>query len=212
MIQTIKSGNTNCYLIKLGGAYTLIDAGTALDQNFLSKLQALVPLNQIELVVLTHGHYDHVGHAAMLQKDHGLKIAIHQSDFDKAANGTMSFPAARGPFYNCIRSIAMKDMEKAKFMPFHADIVFRSQEQLAQYPELQIVELPGHTPGSIGVLLDGNLFAGDFMMNLPVPSKARFAENFDVLEKSLQKMKNWNIRRIYPGHGAPFSAKWMMCM
>lgn len=210
MIHIIKSGNTNCYLIKLGRAYALIDTGTALDKDFLTKLQAIAPLNQIEIVILTHGHYDHIGHAAKLQKEYGSKIVIHQKDFDKAANGTMDFPKARGLFSNCIRNTTMKEMEHAKFIPFNADIVIRSQEQLVHYPQIQIVELPGHTPGSIGVMLDGNLFVGDLMMNMPVPTKSWFAEDFDILAKNIKKIKELNIQRIYPGHGNSFSAKWIM--
>lgn len=210
MIQTIKSGNTNCYLIKMGKTYALIDAGTALDRDFLSKLQAIVSLNQIEIVILTHGHYDHIGHAAKLQEDYGSKIAIHQKDFDKAANGTMDFPKAKGLFSNCIRNTTMKEMERAKFIPFNADIVICSQEQIAHYPQMQIVELPGHTPGSIGIMLGGNLFVGDLMMNMPIPTKSWFAEDFDVLAKSIERIKELNIQRIYPGHGTPFSAKWIM--
>ena len=212
MIQIIKSGNTNCYLIKLGRAYALIDAGTALDKDFLTKLQAIVPLNQIEIVILTHGHYDHVGHATKLQNDYGSQIAIHQKDFDKAANGTMDFPKARGLFSNCIRNTTMKEMERAQFIPFYADIVIRSQEQLAHYPEMQVVELPGHTPGSIGVLFNGNLFAGDLVMNMPFPSKSWFAEDFDAVKKSIEKIKVMGIQRIFPGHGTSFSAKWLMLM
>lgn len=210
MIQTIKSGNTNCYLIKMGNKYALIDAGTALDKDFLSKLQVVVSLNQIEIVVLTHGHYDHIGHAAKLQKDYGSKIVIHQKDFDKAANGTMDFPKARGLLSNCIRSNTLKEMERAKFIPFNADIIISSQERLAQYTQIEIVELPGHTPGSIGVMFNDNLFAGDLVMNMPIPTKSWFAEDFEVLTKSIERIKKLNIKRIYPGHGTSFSAKWIM--
>lgn len=209
MIQTLKSGNTNCYLIKIGKAYALIDAGTALDRNFLSKLQAIVPLDQIEIVILTHGYYDHIGHATKLQKDYGSKIAIHQKDFDKAATGAMDFPKARGLFSNCIRNTTMKEMKHAKFIPFNADIVILGKEQILHYPQIEIIELPGHTPGSIGVVWENNLFAGDLVMNMPIPSKSWFAEDFYLLQHSFKKVEKREFKRVYPGHGSSFSSKWL---
>lgn len=100
-------------------------------------------------------------------------------------------------------------MKYAKFTPFNADIVIHSQEQLAHYPKIQIIELPGHTLGSIGIIFDGNLFVGDLLMNLPIPSKSWFAEDFDMLTNSIETIKSLKIQRIYPGHGTSFSAKWL---
>lgn len=119
----------------------------------------------------------------------------------------MDFPKARGLFSNYIRNTTMKEMEHAKYIPFNADIIISSQEQLEQYSQIQIVELPGHTLGSIGVMFDGSLFVGDLMMNMLIPTKSWFAEDFDVLEKSIERIKDLNIQRIYPGHGTPFTAK-----
>ena len=75
-VALIKSGNTNCYLVNTGNQNILIDTGITADCNFLKKLEAKISISQIDLVVLTHGHYDHVGYASILQKEYATKVAI----------------------------------------------------------------------------------------------------------------------------------------
>ena len=52
------------------------------------------------------------------------------------------------------------------------------------FPEIEIIHLPGHTQGSIGVIFENNLFAGDLIMNMPIPSTSWFAEDFSELRRS----------------------------
>lgn len=102
-IEVIKSGNTNCYLINTDNQNILIDAGTIEDCNFLKRLEAKINLSQIDLVVLTHGHYDHVGYAPILQKEYATKVAIHKKDLAMVVNASMDFPKAKGIFSALIR-------------------------------------------------------------------------------------------------------------
>lgn len=69
MITTIKSGNTNCYILSNENmeSYILVDAGTIQDKNFIDKLKATGKLSKIGLLILTHGHYDHVGYASFFR-------------------------------------------------------------------------------------------------------------------------------------------------
>jgi glyoxylase-like metal-dependent hydrolase (beta-lactamase superfamily II) len=71
------------------------------------------------------------------------------------------------------------------------------------------VHLPEHTSGSIGVLFNDSLFAGDLVMNMPLPSPSMFADNFCLLQESIAKAKTLNAKIVYPSHGRPFSSKWL---
>lgn len=73
------------------------------------------------------------------------------------------------------------------------------------FPEMAVIHLPGHTAGSIGIKFDGDLFAGDLVMNMPSPSKSMFAEDFGELDRSIRKVQDMEIGMVYPGHGRPFS-------
>lgn len=74
----------------------------------------------------------------------------------------------------------------------------------------KIVFTPGHSSGSISVILDtGDAFVGDMAMNgLPMTIGANlpiFAENTSVLINSWRKLADMGLKRIYPAHGKPFS-------
>ena len=62
-IQCIRSGMTNCWLVRWSGRTILIDAGSAADRSFAARLARIIDPRMIELLVLTNGHADHVGHA-----------------------------------------------------------------------------------------------------------------------------------------------------
>lgn len=125
-VALIKSGNTNCYLVNTGNQNILIDTGITADCNFLKKLEAKISISQIDLVVLTHGHYDHVGYASILQKEYATKVAIHKKDVDMIANACMDFPKAKGIFSTLIRKQTLSTIEKAKYTAFLPDIVIET--------------------------------------------------------------------------------------
>ena len=79
-IHRIRSGMTNCWLIQWSGRTLLVDAGIAWDRRFLGRLQRVVDPHMIELLFLTHGHTDHIGHAAALQEHYGIPAALHPAD------------------------------------------------------------------------------------------------------------------------------------
>lgn len=211
MIFTIKSANTNCFLLQdeVTGNVVLIDAGFAADKNFIKRLKATKLINRIGLLILTHGHYDHVGHAAILQEQYGIKIAIHQQDAECVKQVKMDFPSANGFLGNIIRGIAIRGIDKARYNEFTPDIIITDEEYLLDFNSFRIVHLPGHTNGSIGVLFNDCLFAGDLVMNMPLPSPSMFAADFCLLQSSIKKAKTLKVKTIYPSHGSPFSAGWL---
>lgn len=211
MIFTIRSGNTNCFLLQDESTsnIVLIDAGLAADMDFIKSLQSTKLIDKIGLLILTHGHYDHVGHAALLQKQYGIKVAIHEHDAESVKHGRMDFPPANGFLGNIIRSTSIKGMEKAQYDKFAPDIIITNEEYLLDFNSFRIVHLPGHTDGSIGVLFNNCLFAGDLVMNMPLPSPSMFADDFSLLQISIKKAKMLSANIIYPSHGHPFSGGWL---
>lgn len=211
MIIRIKSGNTNCYLLfrESTKKSVLIDAGVSSDHTFLERLQAKGYLSQIALVILTHGHYDHVGHAAMLQNRFHIPVAIHRNELERVTQGIMDFPPAKGFISNTFRKSTMSGMEKSTYQKFVPDIVLDGSRILSSFPEIEILHLPGHTKGSIGIIFEDSLFAGDLVMNMPVPSKSWFAEDFSELQQSIERISNLRLKRVYPSHGKSFSGQWI---
>lgn len=207
-IYTIKSGNTNCFLLFYEDLDVgiLIDAGVSNDTNFIKKVAKNIPVNKIRYLILTHGHYDHVGNAALLQQKYHVKVVLHQKEQFNVEQGIMDFPPASGFFSNIIRIISLKNIDKATYTTFKPDMVVNTIETLREFPDIKIIPLPGHTQGSIGVLADKFLFSGDLFMNMTSPSISWFAENFETLRQSARFILKQNLTTIFPGHGKPFDA------
>ena len=209
MITTIKSGNTNCYILSRENMdkYILVDAGTTQDRAFIENLKMSGKLEKIGLIILTHGHYDHVGYASILQEKFKIPIAMHFGDIEKVSHASMDFPPAKGFLSGTIRRLTMRNIQNATYHKFKPDIILDSQSKIVGFPDIKILHLPGHTQGSIGIEFDGNLLAGALVMNILFPSTTWFAENFYLVQDSIRSICDTSFLRIYPGHGSPFSGR-----
>lgn len=76
-IQRIVCGNVNCYLVSNGKNAVLVDTGR--EKHRQAVLDACGSY-QVQLLVLTHGHIDHVQNAAFLSQALHCPIAIHKAD------------------------------------------------------------------------------------------------------------------------------------
>ena len=82
-------GRVNCYLLKKGGEYFLIDTGSSNARKELEEqliIKNCQPGN-LKLIILTHGDFDHTGNAAYLRKKYTPKIAMHREDSGMAEQG-----------------------------------------------------------------------------------------------------------------------------
>ncbi|NYT13639.1 MAG: MBL fold metallo-hydrolase [Candidatus Methanofastidiosa archaeon] len=93
------------------------------------------------------------------------------------------------------------------------DIIINSDFDLRNYGiNGRIIHTPGHSKGSISVILDsGEAFIGDLAMNgLPLRVGAGepiFGENIKEIYESWIKLVESKVNTLYPGHGAPFNIK-----
>lgn len=92
------------------------------------------------------------------------------------------------------------------------DIVLENEEfSLEEYGiSGKVVYTPGHSSGSVSVLLEtGEAFVGDMAMNkFPLrlsPGLPIYAENWPSLVNSWQLLLNGGAKTVYPSHGGPFS-------
>jgi len=214
-IFTIKIGINRCYIIKDEGI-VLIDAGSP---NKIDKFQKAferlkIDPAEINLIILTHGDPDHVGSAKELKAITGAKIAIHHHDKFNLENSLFNFPSgvtAWGKLLRFILSPVLKNVIP-KFPPVKADIVLDDKN----YPLIEygihgnIVYTPGHTQGSISVLLEtGEAFVGCMAHNNPPfrlrPGLPIFAEDIKKVKASWKSIIHPGVKTIYPAHGDPFS-------
>lgn len=224
----IDLGGVNCYLCKRNNSYVLFDTGGSLimDKGQNNRRQELIhQLEQagcypgnLKAIILTHGDVDHTMNAAYLRDHYQTIIVMHKEDTNLTQNLTVNKMLSSFQFKSLILKLFFLVMQKTikkvsentlkNYESFYPNELIEDGESLLQYGyEGEVIHLPGHTPGSIGILSqDGILIAGDIFSNTKKPITAINADNFKQLKESIQKLKSKHITTIYPGHGEPFQA------
>lgn len=202
----MKLGDVNCYLVKTGENYVLMDTGPSNMRCELEKEleNAVCTLENLKLIIITHGDFDHTGNAAYLREKYNTKIAMHYDDLGMVKYGNM-FWNRKGNFF--IKRIAPVLFRFGKSERFKPDLYVKEGDDLSEYGfEAKVIYLPGHSKGSIGIItVDNNLFCGDLFENTDKPDLNSIMDDKAAANASVEKLKKLNIDTVYPGHGEPFS-------
>ena len=200
-------GSVNCYLVKTDAGYILIDTGSSNQRSTLAQelREAGCQSGNLNLIVLTHGDFDHTGNAAYLRQTFGAKLAMHSADFGMIERGDMF--ASRGksnPLFKAIAPLLFKFGKADRVTP---DVTLAEGDDLAAYGlAAKVISIPGHSTGSIGILTSGGeLFAGDLFENTKQPALNSIMDDRVAAQASVEKLKSLPVTTIYPGHGVPFS-------
>ncbi len=206
LLLPFKLGSVNCYLIENDSNYVLIDTGSS---NQRTKLEqelenAGCKPGHLKLIIITHGDFDHTGNAACLRHKFASQIAMHQEDLGMAEYGDMFFNRKQPNIL--IRKIIPMLSAFGKKERFKPDILTEEGNDLSLYGfNAEVLSVPGHSKGSIGILLDNvDLFCGDLLENKKNPKLNSIMDDMDLAKASVERLKRLEIKTIYPGHGKPF--------
>jgi len=217
-VDRIAVGVTSCYLVRHEGTL-LVDCGMrGAGPAFRKALAALdVRPEQVGLILLTHGHDDHVGSAREIADITGAKIAVHRADGDWLAQGHPVPARAASGLARLMLGITQSALARAHVAPLVPD-VFIGDEGLSLegygIPG-RVVHTPGHTAGSVTLLLpDGKALVGDMAMNgFPLlgrrPGLPIVADDLTTVRGSWRMLLEQGVITAYPGHGGPFPAEAM---
>jgi hydroxyacylglutathione hydrolase len=204
-----RMGRVNCYLIGTGTGYVMIDTGPATRRNelFSALESAGCGRGSFQLIVITHGDFDHIGNAAHLRDKFGAKIAMHAADSGMAERGDMFWNRKRAS--RLFRTLAPVLFRFSRTDRFEADVPLEDGFDLSRFGlDAEVIELPGHSLGSVGILTaEGDLFCGDLLENTDSPAPGSIVDNAPAARASTEKLRNLNIRTVYPRHGKPFPIK-----
>lgn len=193
----------------------LIDGG---DPHKIEKLKqglekASIQPEEVRLIILTHGHWDHIGSAKDIQALTGARVLMHQKDMHFLDEANISQPPGFTVWGKIIIALITAYTSNMHIPAFKVDIVAGDSEiSLAEYGiPGKVVHTPGHSWGSVSVLLeDGQAFVGDLGMNMfPMrlsPGLPIFGDDMEVVKKSWRKLIDLGAKMVYPAHGKPFSA------
>jgi glyoxylase-like metal-dependent hydrolase (beta-lactamase superfamily II) len=212
----IRFSIVNAYLIPAETGYILIDTG---DPGLTFRLfQALgrhrIALDQIKLIILTHIHYDHIGGLWAVQSRSGAPVMVHQAEAGDLAAGRVVIPPGVYPSTRLLSGVGRWLGRFFRFPGYRADHVIAGEETPLRQFGLKgcILHTPGHSPGSVSILLDsGDAFVGDLCPNLfPRNLWSHFppyADDIALVYESWDKLLSRPIKTLYPGHGAPYAVE-----
>ncbi|HBG81663.1 TPA: hydrolase [candidate division CPR2 bacterium] len=181
-IKTLKVGplRTNCYLLIKENAALIIDPGDEAER-IIATLNGVFP----KAILLTHGHFDHIGALQDLKAKLKVPIYLQNEALDEyrvaKEHGEVlgiSIPEPPKPDYDLTDTVKIDGFSG------------------------KVIKTPGHTKGSVCFLFGDNLFSGDTLFkgtcgrtDLP------FSDHREMIIslKSLLKLLPQTV--IYPGHG-----------
>ena len=179
---------SNSYLI-LGDIAVLVDTGMEA-KRLLDNIEGVgIKITDIDLILNTHCHYDHIRYNRILKSSANAKIAAHKED--------APYISVADPEYTVSRYVA----NNLKAAP--VERALKDGDKIGDY---EIIHTPGHTKGSIcllnrgqGILITGDtIFAQGFTGRTDLPGGS-----LNQLKESLKKLEKFDLEKILPGHEQP---------
>ena len=175
----------NCYLItdEKTNKSALVDCTEDSD-----KMMNFIEGANLEYILLTHGHFDHIGAVADLVDRTGCEVYIHIMDKPKLTDDA-------GMLANLFRIRGHRNYT-GKVNVFTEDDILKLDEL-----EFDVLETPGHTSGSVCFICGMNMFSGDTLFSRSVGRTDMPDGSSPALMKSLMKIADLGGNlTVYPGH------------
>jgi len=221
-VHRLQRASVNCYLIESDDGITLVDGGVpGMWRTLLRALGGIgATPDDIDAVILTHGHFDHVGMCDRLLRDHALRPLVHEGDRELVRHPyryRRQIPRWRYliRYPKSLPTIAAMTVAGALWVEGvkpKADV--RPGQPLDVPGRPLPVWTPGHTDGHCAFLLPdrGVLFTGDALVTLDPytgrtgPRLVARAATADAATNlvSVAKLAEFDASVVLPGHGLPF--------
>jgi glyoxylase-like metal-dependent hydrolase (beta-lactamase superfamily II) len=221
-VHRIEDCYTNWYLLEADGRLTIVDAGVP--RSWESLQDALGRLGRrtsdVEAVVLTHGHFDHVGFAERARTELGVPVYVHDNDVPLTGHPWRYDHERRRSFYFATQvralPIVATFLRNRAFWPPPVKEVVRFTDGVLPVPgSPRVVFTPGHTLGHCALHLADRdaVIAGDAIVTLDPytgrrgPRLVARAATVDSERNtaSLDAIAATRVRTVLVGHGEPWT-------
>ena len=205
----ILQGLTNIYLLTNTSCAFLVDTGYTKNAprvvSFLHDNN--LGFGDLKLIIVTHSHHDHVGSLAEVKKQSGAIVLVHKKKAEFLKTGITSFPRGTNIVSKTATWVSNAFLRKAcSYRPVEPEIVIAEDIDLSEYGiNASILCTPGHTAGSISVIVDGdNAVVGDTVFNFfSTIVYPPWADDIEKLHSSWRKLLDTGCKMFYPAHGLP---------
>jgi len=150
---------------------------------------------RITTLILTHAHVDHIGAAHLVKNETGCRIAAHELDLPAIESGDPAYTAAS--WYGM-------DLPGVE-----VDHPFHGERETLPFPSgrLDILHTPGHTPGSVAVLLEEQGQKVLFGQDIHGPFDPAFRSDLAAWRRSMQMLLDLDADILCEGHFGVYRSK-----
>lgn len=179
---TLGAYQTNTYIVENGRSCAVIDPGYEPETILAFLRQKNLT---VDAILLTHGHFDHVGAVEAIVSATGCKLWMSESDWSQPTD----------PIHTYFYPIANCDFTEVRFCEDREQI-------LAGGLNFLVLATPGHTYGSVCFLCEDALFSGDTLFSGSCGRTDLPGGNRNLIRESLERLaKLEGNYTVYPGHG-----------
>lgn len=185
-IKTLAMGSigTNCYVVSDdAGTTAIIDCDG--DPRPLFSYIAENNLKPTH-ILLTHGHYDHIGAVNLVKEKYGCKVVAGKDEMQVLTNPSINCSAYCGVPLAITPDILVSDGEVVTVGNLHFQSLFT----------------PGHTEGSLCYILEDHIFSGDTLFQGSCGRTDLATGDWGSILRSLKRLRDLpGDYSVYPGHG-----------
>jgi hydroxyacylglutathione hydrolase len=205
-VQRLIGLRSNSYLVKGAKPDIIVDTSVGAAWKILDRqLRRSITRSKVFLV-LTHAHFDHVRNGEKIVSAYGATVIADEKELANLGDGANSRLDGSTRFTKRLFRIARGDrlLERKRMPRIAADIAIAEDRwRLPSEEGLYILRTPGHTEGSISVIVDdqvaivGDALFGVFRDRVLPP----WAYDTEAMVRSWKALLDTGCARFYPGHG-----------
>lgn len=208
-VHLIKYKTDTCYIVNNGDKAILVDSSSG--EGYETVL-AECSKYDLQLILLTHVHFDHAENAARLAKHFIVPVALHEADMELFESFDKQPLKSWGLVGRVVLGMSLKVL-RATTVEKPSNIIFvKEGDSLLDYGiDGRIIELPGHTNGSVGLDVEGkHLLVGDALDHWISAATGHLYYDMDALKRSAARIASMGPRTLYYGHGKPTENKFKL--
>lgn len=219
-VHRLGNALVNFYLVEADGGLTLVDAGLP---GFHGQLEAFLRergrrVAELDAVVLTHGHSDHVGIAEKVRQE-GVPVLVHEGDAEMVRTGSrqpreggtvhyLRYRAMWNLLFTGARAGGLRTTKVASLTTFSGEDV-----TLDVPGRPRAIHTPGHSNGHVVLVFESALLVGDALCTRnpltgrpgPQIMSRAFSVSSAQAMASLERLEGIDAGVLAPGHGDPWT-------